>query len=135
MATPRDPIEAPLSVRARNTSVGSPRADQDTSGLAMGMIEEEPQVGEGQIFQYIENQKMGGGILHRSEKKKHILFIGDSLFCGVGEEDLTNGPALPRTIASCVATKLGILLQWRAFASDGCLSNFFKRQFTPFNAD
>ena len=54
-----------------------------------------------------------------SPKKKHLLFLGDSLFCGVGEEDLSNGPALPRTIASCVATKLGILLQWRAFASDG----------------
>jgi len=89
MCTPRDPLEAPLESRARAGSA-----------TARGVADE---VGEGSVSG-ISSGGDGGG------KKRHLLFIGDSLFCGIGQEEMELGPALPRAIASGIAEVTVIII-------------------------
>ena len=55
----------------------------------------------------------------RAPKKKNILFVGDSLVCGIGCTDAERGPTLPRRCAEAIAKQLHVDVQWTAIGEVG----------------
>lgn len=72
------------------------------------------------------------------QRQRNIIFLGDSLVTGVGcshEASASNGPVLPRHVASILAHQLGAPIGWRCLGETGADASMCQRNLLPLLRD